>query len=509
MQFSKAISLLLLFLTGISSFAQEYQPPAFTDTQREEKIENSLEKMDQLFEDYAKKYNFPSLSYGLVVDGQLVHAKSFGYVNLEKKIKASPQSDYHIASMTKSVTAMAVLRLRDEGKLSLDDPITKYIPEAKNTKLLTKDAPPITIRHLLTHNAGFPEDNPWGDRQLGQSEEWFKELYKEGISFSTATGTAYEYSNLGFSTLGLIIRSVSGKSYQEYIRENIFEPLGMHNTYWEYEEVPQDQFAVGYRYEGDQFVAQPLLHSGIFGAMGGLITSVEDFSKYMALHIAAWPARDDTDKGPVIRSSVREMHHPWNFATVLKNKKNAKGEDCYMIDAYGYGLHSYIDCDNLVSVEHSGGLPGYGSRWRILPDYGVGIVVFGNRTYAPTGDIMDDAVNALIKWADLQPRQLPASGVLQQRRDDLMKFLPNWENAKGDALFADNFFGDYFVADLQKASREAFENIGNITSVSDVVPENQLRGTFYINGENGKARVWFSLSPEPSPKIQAFRIVKE
>lgn len=490
------------------SFAQDYKPPVFTDEDRMQKIEDSYQKLDQLFEDYGKEHDLPSISYGLVVDGKLAHSASFGTINYEQNLKASPQSDYHIASMTKSFTAMAILKLRDQGKLSLDDPLEKYVPEAKNLNTLTTDSPKITIRDLLTHHAGFPEDNPWGDRQLGQPDQWLENLYSEGLSFSTPPETAYEYSNLGFSTLGLVIKKVSGKTYQEYIQEAIFKPLGMNDTYWEYSDVPEDQFAVGYRKENGEFVAQPLLHSGSFGAMGGLITSVEDFSKYMGLHLAAWPPRSDEDSGPVKRSSIREMHHPWNFATVLTNQKNEKEEDCFIIDSYGYGLHHYENCDGRVSVWHSGGLPGYGSRWRILTDYGFGFVVFANKTYAPTGPILDQAINKLIKWADLSPRTLPPSDILQKRKKDLLSVLPEWKNTSSE-IFADNFFNDNFISDLQEKSQKAFDKIGTVQTVSAVVPENQLRGYFTIEGEKGNLKVWFSLSPEPSPKIQAFRIQEE
>jgi CubicO group peptidase (beta-lactamase class C family) len=164
--------------------------------------------------------------------------------------------------MSKSFTAMAILKLRDEGKLKLDDPAYLYIPEIKGIKYLTKDASPITIRNLLTHSAGFPEDNPWGDRQLANTDEQLIDLYKKGLSFSNDPGLGYEYSNLGFATLGYIIKKVSGKSYQEYITENILKPLGMTHTYYEYDKVPKELLAHGYRWIDNHWVEQPMLHDG-------------------------------------------------------------------------------------------------------------------------------------------------------------------------------------------------------------------------------------------------------
>lgn len=137
------------------------------------KIEAVLPAIDELYKDYAEKNHFPGFTYGLVVDGKLVHTGSMGYTDVDKKTPATTQSLFRVASMSKSFTAMAILQLRDAGKLNLDDRADQYIPEMKKSKLLTVDSPSITIRHLLTHAAGFPEDNPWGDRQLDISNDAF------------------------------------------------------------------------------------------------------------------------------------------------------------------------------------------------------------------------------------------------------------------------------------------------------------------------------------------------
>ncbi len=501
----KLVTTVFCSLIFFSSVGQ-YKEPLFKDTNRSAKIATTYAKLDSLFKKYAAEKNFPSISYGLVVDDRLAQTFYSGTINIEKNIPASAVSDYHIASMTKSITAMAILKLRDEGKLSLDDPIEKYVPEAKGIKTVTTDAPLITIRHLLIHQAGFPEDNPWGDRQLGRKDAWLDNLYANGIAFSTTPGTAYEYSNLGFSTLGLIIKKVSGKTYQEYITENIFKPLNMNQTYWDYEDVPAKQLVIGYRLESGKFVPQPLLHSGAFGAMGGLITTIEDFSKYMIFHLSAWPPRDGADNGPIKRSSVREMHHAWNFSRVWTGEKNAKGKDCDIIDSYGYGLHQFLDCEGLKIITHSGGLPGFGSQWRILPDYGIGIVVFGNHTYASMGAPLTAAIDSLLNWAELEPRVLPESAILEKRKEQIVSLLPSWKNAQQAGIFADNFFDDYFLSDLEKQSEEAFKKAGKIQSLSAVVATNQLRGYFILKGERKNIKVWFSLSPEPDPKIQAMKI---
>lgn len=491
---------------GYKTVAQSYRPPVFTDPDRMKKIEAVFPTIDKIYKEYAEKNHFPGFTYGIVVDGKLVHTHSLGYTNLAQKTPASTQSLFRIASMSKSFTTMAILQLRDAGKLNLDEPASKYIPELVSVKLLTADAPAITIRHLLTHAAGFPEDNPWGDRQLADTNEELIKLLQSKIAFSNTPGITYEYSNLGITLLGYIIQQVSGKTYQQFINENIFKPLGMTHTKWEYTDIPADKLAHGYRWRDGQWTEEALLHDGAWGAMGGLITSIEDFSKYMALHLAAWPPRDDTDNGPLKRSSIREMHQPWNISSFLPQYKYPSGRTCGTVSAYCYGLNWMRDCDNRVYIGHSGGLPGFGSNWRFLPEYGIGVVCFANVTYAPTVPINLRVLDTLIISAQLQPRQLPASDILKQRQKDLTQILPDWKNAETSGLFAENFFADYSLEALKKEANTLFAKAGKILNVKEIIPENQLRGRYLIEGEKATLWVSFTLTPESSPLIQEYHI---
>lgn len=496
----------LLFGCCFGSIAQNYKPAVFNDPDRNKKIEATFPVIDQLYKDYAEKNHFPALVYGIVVDGKLVHTGNTGYTDLEKKTPATANSDFRIASMTKSFTAMAILKLRDEGKLQLDDPASKYIPEMKGLKYLTSDASEITIRNLLSHAAGFPEDNPWGDRQLADSDQQLLELYKKGISFSNNPSLGYEYSNLGFATLGYIIKKVSGKTYEQYISDNILKPLGMSHTYWEYTKVPVAQLAHGYRWLNEKWVEQPLLHDGSYGAMGGMITTIEDFSKYMAIHLGAWPPRDGAEIYPVKRSSIREMQYPWDVSGLSPNAKLTNGKLCPTVSAYAYGLGWTKDCENKTYIGHSGGLPGFGSQWRIMPEYGIGVVSFANLTYANAGAPNKMVLDTLLALSGIQPRVLPASAILNQRKNELVKLLPEFENVKATPIFADNFWLDYFPEKLKADAAAAFAKTGKIISVGNVVAENQLRGYFLMQGEKASIKIAFTLTPENLAKIQEYHL---
>lgn len=490
-------------------YDSSYQPAVFTDPARLEKIKQTYAVVDQLYKDYADSNHLPGLSYGIVADGKLIYTGNYGYTDIDKKIAVTSSSLFRIASMSKSFTAMAILKLRDEGKLNLDDPAYLYIPELKNIKYPTADAPHITIRHLISHGAGFPEDNPWGDRQLADTDKDLMEFIGKQISFSNPPGVSYEYSNLGFALLGKIITTVSGMRYQDYIRKNIWEPLGMKTATWEYADVAPGKLAHGYRWLNNKWNEETLVHDtpdGSWGAMGSMICSVDEFARYVSFHLSAWPPNNNTDDGPIKRSSVREMHHPWRWNGFNPSFQFPDGRICPVTTAYCYGLGWMKDCDGKTYIAHSGGLTGFGSQWRMMPDYGIAVIAFANRTYAPMGLINLSVLDTIIKLAGLQPRQLPPSKILEQRKNELVKLLPGWNNAQQSGIFAENFFPDYPIDTLKKYAGELYAKAGRIIAVKEVKPENQLRGSFILEGEKTNIEIYFTLSPETPALIQEYRI---
>lgn len=484
-----------------------YEPATFADAGRLERVRSLFPEIDRIYREHAVENHYPGMAFGLVLDGDLVLSGSHGVSDIERGIPATERTLFRIASMTKSITAVAILQLRDQGRLNLDDPASRFLPELRKVRLLTADAPAITIRDLLTHAAGFPEDNPWGDWQLEDSEADLVQLIREGPSFSNPPGVTYEYSNLGYALLGRIVSRVSRMPYQRYIDRRILQPLGMVQTEWEYERISSDLLARGYRWEEGEWKSEPMLHDGAFGAMGGLFSSVAEFSRYMALHLAAWPPRDDPEQRTLRRSSLREMHQPWRISALSLEAKNPDGDPCPTMTGYGYGLRWSRDCQNRVFVEHSGGLPGFGSNWRMLPEYGLGLVAMANRTYANAGEANAKVIQLLINRLQLKPRTLPASAILKQRRRELAGFLPGWgDEALGSGIFAENFFRDQSIELRRASARDLFTKAGQIIAVSEVTPLNNLRGTFIFEGAEADVEVWFSLSPEDPPRIQAVRM---
>jgi CubicO group peptidase (beta-lactamase class C family) len=227
--------------------------------------------------------------------------------------------------MTKSFTVLAILKLRDEGKLSLEDPVAKWLPELAHMPLPTRDTAPLVIRQLLSHSAGFPEDNPWGDQQLAATDRDLTTWLQRGIPFSTPPGTRYEYSNYAFGLLGRIVARASGQPYESYVRHELLDPLHMDSSTLEFSQVPAAHRATGYRLQPDgSYSEEPPLPQGAFGAMGGLLTDAADLGRYVAFHLSAWPARNARDGGPVRRSSVREMSELWTPSNLTVTRADGR-----------------------------------------------------------------------------------------------------------------------------------------------------------------------------------------
>lgn len=499
--------LLVLALTGLApaSLTAAYAPPSFTDEARRARLDAVLAELDRTCASFASERHLPGLVYGVVLDGRLIHTSAVGFANLEKKIPAAVDTRFRIASMTKSFTALAIYKLRDAGKLALTDPVEKFLPEFHTVKPLTADAAPLALHHLLTMTAGFPEDNPWGDRQLAVTPEALREFIRRGIAMSEAPGSTYEYSNLGFALLGQVIAHVTGEPFQTYITREFLVPLGMNDTRWEYTDVPAAKLALGYRWENDAWRTEPLLHDGTYGAMGGLLTTLDDFSRYVAFHLSAYPPRDDADTGPLRRATLREMHQPAIVSGVV-DAKSLVGAPRPFAVAYAHGLRWSMDSTGLVNIGHSGGLPGFGSNYRFYPTLGLGIIAFANLTYAPASALINQLAPLLVEKAALTPRTLPVSATLAMRQRQVAELLTSWDVALGNEILAENFFLDRSRDDWMKFAHDTLARAGRITATGTIVPENQLRGTFTLTGDKGRIDVFFTLTPEAAPKVQQLRL---
>jgi CubicO group peptidase (beta-lactamase class C family) len=489
-------------IASVNASADERNPPPrFPVADRVQTLQKAFPVIDDIFRDYATDKKIPGMVWGIVIDGQLAHVGTFGVQDLNTQQPVTQTTVFRIASMTKSFTALSMLKLRDQGKLSLEDPVTKWIPEFAHVQLPTRDSPPVKIRQLMSHSTGLPEDNPWADQQLAASDADVTRWLLAGVPFSTPPGTRYEYSNFAFGLLGRVVTKASGVQYDDFVKREILDPLHMASSTFEFSRVPNEKRAIGYRLNPDgTYLEEPPLPQGAFGSTGGLLTNADDLGKYVAFHLSAWPPRDEADSGPVKRSSVREMSHRWTPSNLMARRVDGKLQ--VSETGYGYGLRITTDCRFERIVAHSGGLPGFGSTMAWLPDYGVGIFAMASLTYSGPSEATNRAWDALQQTGALQRRELPPSPALVQMREHVVNLWNHWDETEAKQVGAMNLLLDAPSAQRGAEIQALHAQVGECKTAGAVLPENWLRGQVNFTCAHGTVGAFFTLSPTAPAKIQ-------
>ncbi len=464
--------------------------------------------IDRGFEEYRLDAHIPGMVYGVVIDGRLAHVKGLGIQSTETKQPVSADTLFRIASMTKAFTALSILKLRDDGKLALDAPAETYIPEIKDWKYPTSDSPRIRVGHLLTHTAGFVTDDPWGDRQTPLPDEDFTRLLREGVPFTRAPGTAMEYSNLGYAMLGRIITNVARQPYKDYIEAQLLKPLGMASSGFDVAQAPAERRALGYRWEDGEWRLEPTMAHGAFGAMGGLQTSANDYAKYVAWLLSAWPARDGADNGPVKRASVRELAEGANFPQVRMRPGNTGATACREASTYGKGMYAAVDCDLGLTLSHGGGYPGYGSHVLLLPDYGVGIFALANRTYAgPRAPVWDAAVR-LHDAGLLKDHAVKADESLSTSYGAVGRIYAAGNVTSAGDVLAMNFLMDRSAEGWARDLASLKAQVGTCETSAPIVATGALSGEFTWRCEHGRIKGTLLMAPTRPARIQALGLTR-
>ncbi len=220
--------------------------------------------------------------------------------------------------------------------------------------------------------------------------------------------------------------------------------------------------------------------------MGGLWTSTRDLARYVAFLMSAYPPRDEADNGPIKRSSAREMQQVGRFQPGGAFRGTVDGPLQFGAGGYGYGLGVSQDCKFDHTVGHGGGLPGYGSLMRWLPEYGVGLIGMSNRTYGGFGGVFNDALNELHKTGALKPRVVQPSPALLSAQADVSQLIIKWDDALANRIAADNLFLDV-AAEVRKSRWATLAKEHGVCRIpgTAIEPENALRGTWKLMCERG------------------------
>lgn len=354
--------LIFLFLFLVAtwlSYAQEKTPPKVDYSEALRLIDVWLEAQ----RDYER---LPGMSAAIVENQDVIFARAYGLSDLEKKVKATPETIYSICSISKLFTSVAIMQLRDAGKLRLDDEVSDYLAWF-NIKQQYPDSGPITIRSLLSHSSGLPRESDypyWSkpDFHFPTREQLKEKLAQQKTLYPPST--YFQYSNLGISLLGEIVAEISGMSYDDYVTEKILKPLGLKDTRpYLPKELWRGQLATGYSSltrDGTREMLPFFQAEGIKPA-AGFSSTVLDLAKF-----ASWQFRLLEKGGEEILKAptLREMHRVHWMDPDWKT-------------SWGLGFSVY-EMDGKTIVGHGGSCPGYRSTLMIDPGKKQAFVVMIN-----------------------------------------------------------------------------------------------------------------------------------
>jgi CubicO group peptidase (beta-lactamase class C family) len=420
-------------------FADAEVVPTFADPDRVTRLRAAFPVIEAAAAEEVAKQKIPGLVVGAIIDGELAWSRGFGARDLATPSAPDADTVYRIGSITKSVTALAVLSLRDEGALGLDDPLTRHVPEAARLVYPTRDAAPITLRQLLTHTSGLVRKAPIDIRKDSTEADLMASL--SGLALQDAPGARHSYSNLGFGLLGVAASRAARAPLRDVVNRRVLAPLGMTATVWRAEDVPPARLATAYAPGPTGAPAPtPAWMLGATEGAGGLYSSVRDMARYVAFQLSAYPPRSAPETGPIRRSTVREAHAT-GFASGLSVRPAAstkKGDR--LVDAsaetYGSGWITEQTCEFEPLVRHNGGIDGFSSDLRFLPHEGVGVVVLANLADADPGAVSRKALRALAATGALARRAPSTPASLASALNRLIAVMNAWDETAYAAMLS-------------------------------------------------------------------------
>lgn len=378
-------------------------------------------RVDSFVNAEMKSQRIPGVSLVVVRDGKIDYVKSYGYSNLEHKVLVKPETIFQAGSVGKQFTAFAVMLLVQDGKMNLDDKLTKYFPDAPS------GWDSITVRNLLNHTSGFGDYtnnfNYWANYT---EDSLYQEYKKRPLLFKA--GEKQRYSNMGYATLGIIISKVAGKFYGEYLKERVFTPLGMSTARIITEENIVPNRAAGYRLVNDSIKNQEWVSPSI--------NTTADGSMYVtALDMAKWEA--GLNAGKLLKKEYYDMM----WAPTKLNDGT--------FEQYGFGW-SLDSVNGKRIVEHNGSWQGFECTIKRYPEKKIAVVVFANLKRASTYKISTRILQIV------QPELSIASlKTIKDKEPGITKLLNEFINNVAEKKLRADQFSTELAAELMDSTMQA------------------------------------------------------
>jgi CubicO group peptidase (beta-lactamase class C family) len=314
--------------------------------QDKNKMNEEFKKFDAFYQEGVRKYGLVGSSFAFVHEDRVIDHQTAGMAHLANNYKVDENTIYHWASISKTLTGMAIMQLRDRGRLKLEDPITKYVPELRRVHNPFGAVDEITLGQLISHTAGFRGgtwpfggDKPWHPAEPTEWSQLVAMLPYTEIQFKP--GSKYSYSNPGIVYLGQVIERLSGEDFEVYMDKNILKPLGMYNSFYDttpYHLLKHRSHSYRIGKDGKMTEGRFDMDTGITVSNGGLNSPFPDMIKYLKFLIGD-PKRQAEYDVVLKRSSLEEMWQP--VMDVLdepkdgQNRKDFIGKSFFIEDNFG------------------------------------------------------------------------------------------------------------------------------------------------------------------------------
>lgn len=324
----------------------------------EDLLRSVTPKIAQRLEQIVAAQRLPGLAAGIVVDQSLAWFQGFGWADVATKRPPDENTLFRVASITKTLTAGCILQLRDAGKLSLDDPLVRHIPEFKGVKPRGGSVEGVTLRRLLSHHAGIETEAPlpcWDALEFPTREELLKVLPRMEVVIPQ--DSAFKYSNVAFGLLGEVVSRLSGQPYFETLKAGILDPLGMSSSVFEITADLRRRFATGYVPSpyADRWEPAPYVKLNGIGACGQLHSSPHDLARWISLQF-----RTDNGGKVLCGQTLEEMHRPqylepdWSIGYCLGWRAVRAGNRVY--HGHGGGIHGFASQISFSKVHRVGAI---------------------------------------------------------------------------------------------------------------------------------------------------------
>ena len=367
------------------------------------------EPFEKFIEEVMEKEQIPGVAVALSKNGKTIYERGFGTRNFETNEQVTPETIFGIASITKSFTALAIMKLVEEGRLQVEDAVIEHLPDFQLVDYANMED--IKIRHLLSHTTGLATMER--KEQLTKFDEHLHYLNEKAWTWLGKPGEYMCYNNDMFLLLGAIIEKITGENYQAYINEQIISPLQMTRTTYNLLELQSfDNVTTPYVLENDKPVSCPWPTLGNYAVGGGIRSTVVDLLKYGNIYV------DALEKNIVSRAYTSQMAQP-------VHQTNGKS-------FYGFALQTTPNYSGVTLVEHGGGQPGVSSNFGFIPEEGIVAVVLTNISGVSADVIWLAAMNTALGLPIDQKRSIEPQ--FEMTKEQQQRVLGTYLSAEGSQI---------------------------------------------------------------------------